>query len=95
MHEEQQPTDEVSSWARTRPRVRSAAIVLAIVVGTLIVAGYLLRGQAPRMIAILTELGVWAAITTGRRWTARDMLERLGTGARRARGGESGEGAAW
>lgn len=83
MDEEQQPTDEVSSRARTRPRVRSAAILLAIVVGTLIVAGYLLRGQAPRAIAILTELGVWAAITTGRRWTVRDLLERLGNGSTR------------
>ena len=83
MHEGPPPTDETTARGRRRPRARSVAIVLALAIGALIVAGYLLRGQAPRMVPILTELGVWAAIRTGRRWSLREPRERLGGGVRR------------
>ena len=76
--------------------MRSVAIVLAMVIGALIVAGYLLRGQAPRMVPMLTELGVWAAIRTGRRWSARDLRERLGNGVSRlAAAASRSTGLAW
>jgi hypothetical protein len=83
VHKEQQPTDEATARATTRPRVRSVAIVLALAIGALLVAGYLIRVQALRMIPMLTELGVWAAIRTGSGWTDGDLLERLRSSVRR------------
>jgi hypothetical protein len=59
------------------------AIVLALAIGALVVAAYLLMGRGSRIIPILTELGVWVAIRTGERWTARELLERVGSGARK------------
>jgi hypothetical protein len=65
-----------------RPRLGA---LLLLVLGLLVLGGvgwYLLRGRGHRVLPMLTDLGVWAAIRAARRWSGRDLREWLEQGRR-------------
>jgi hypothetical protein len=62
------------------PRRQRVGAVLVVSLVLLVLGGlgwYLLRGPGHRMLPLLADLGVWAAIRTGAPWSGRDLRDGL------------------